>query len=111
MLWQFGHQWLGDDVSAETFVVKKEMAVTHAEFFRSFPNALRGEDCSIRDRLIIVASSSGTWTVELGPEGRRKIALLSLPMTQVKLKFENYSDIERQKVLNRFDRAFQRAGG
>ena len=87
------------------------MSVTHADFFRSLPNALQGEECSVEGSSVFIQSSAGTWTIELGPEGKRNIALLSLPRTQVKLKFENYSEIDRQNALERFDRAFQRAGG
>ena len=87
------------------------MAVTHADFFRSLPNALQGEQCSIKGGFVRILSSSGTWTIQLGPEERRKIALLSLPRTQVKLIFEDYSERDRQNALERFERAFQRAGG
>ena len=87
------------------------MALTHADFFRSLPNALRGEQCSIEGNLVFISSPSGTWTIELGSESRRKLALLSLPKTKVKLKFENYSDLDIKIALDRFDRAFQRAGG
>ena len=95
----------------KAFVIEKEMSVTHADFFRSLPNALQGEACSIEGSSVSIQSSAGTWTIELGPEGRRNIALLSLPRTQVKLKFENYSELDRQNAIARFDRAFQRAGG
>ncbi len=98
-------------MTAETVVIEKEMAVTHADFFRSLPNALRGEKCSIEGDLIIILSPAGTWTIQLGPEDIRQISLLSLPRTQVKLKFENYSKMDMKNALERFDRAFQRAGG
>ena len=95
----------------DTIVIEKEMAVTHADFFRSLPNALRGEQCLIEGVSVRISSASGTWTIKLGLEGRREIALLSLPQTQVKLIFEDYTDRERELALERFDRAFQRAGG
>ncbi len=95
----------------EAVVIEKEMAVTHSDFFRSLPNALQGEQCSIEGILVRILSASGTWTIELGPEGWRKIALLSLPRTRVKLIFEDYSERDRQNALDRFYRAFQRAGG
>ena len=98
-------------MSCEAVVIEKEMAVTHAEFFRSLPNALRGEECLIDGVSVRLSSASGTWTIELGFEGTRRIALLSLPRTQVKLIFEDYSETDRQNALERFDRAFQRAGG
>ena len=98
-------------MTSKAVVIEKEMAVTHEDFYRSLQNALRGEKCSIEGRLVCITSPSGNWTIELSPESTRKIALLSLPKTRVKLKFENYSDIDLQNTLERFNRAFQRAGG
>ncbi len=98
-------------MTTKAVIIEKEMAVTHSDFFRSLPNALNGEKCSIEGSLVRIYSTAGTCTIELGPEGRREIALLSLPKTLVKMKFENFSKKERQKALERFDRAFQRAGG
>ena len=98
-------------MSYESTVIEKEMAVTHADFFRSLPNALQGEQCLIEGVSVRISSASGTWTIELGPEGRREIALLSLPRTQVKLIFEDYTKRDRELALERFNSAFQRAGG
>ena len=95
----------------DTIVIEKEMAVTHADFFRSLPNVLKGEQCLIERDIVRISSVSGTGTIELGPEGSREIALLSLPRTQVKLIFEDYTERDRELALERFDRAFQRAGG
>ena len=98
-------------MGCDTTVIEKEMAVTHAEFFRSLQNALQGEQCEIDGVSVRISSASGTWAIELGPEGRRKIALLSLPQTHVKLIFKDYTERDRKLALERFDRAFQRAGG
>ena len=95
----------------EVFVVEKEMGMTHADFFRSFPNVLQGEQFSINGDRVSILSESGTWTIELGPESTRNIALLTLPRIIVTLKFEHYKEIDRISALERFDRAFQRAGG
>ena len=95
----------------KVFVVEKEMGMTHADFFRSFPNILRGEKFSIKGDRVRIISESGTWTIELGPESTRNIALLSLPRITVTLKFEHYKETDRRSALERFDRAFQRAGG
>lgn len=92
-------------------VVEKEMALTHADFFRSLPNALDGETCAIDGTTIRIESAAGTWTIELGPEGERRIALLSVPATPIKLVFEGYGEAARQTALARFERAFQRGGG
>jgi hypothetical protein len=92
-------------------VIKKEMAVTHADFFRSLPNALDGEICTITGTHVVLQSNAGIWTIDLGAEGERRIALLAVPATPVTLTFDGYSDIDRQDALERFDRAFQRGGG
>ena len=87
------------------------MAITHADFFRSIPNALDGETQTVSGATMRLESDAGTWTIELGPEGKRQIALLAVPATVVTLTFEGYSDAARKKALERFDRAFQRGGG
>ena len=93
------------------FVVEKEMGMTHADFFRTFPNVLQGEEFSIEGHRVSITSESGIWTIELGPENTRNIALLSLPRITVTLKFKHYKETDRISALERFDRAFQRAGG
>jgi len=110
-LWPYGRQWLADEMSDAPVIIKKEMAVTHADFFRSLPNALAGETCTITDTHVILQSDAGTWSITLGPERERRIALLSVPATPVTLNFEGYSDANREDAMQRFDRAFQRGGG
>jgi len=92
-------------------VITKEMAVTHADFFRSLTHALDGEACTITGTTVRLQSADGTWCIELGPEGKRRIALLAVPATPVTLIFEGYSEAAREAALQRFDRAFQRGGG
>ena len=98
-------------MAGDSVVIKKEMAVTHADFFRSLPNALAGESQTANGNRVTLESDAGTWTIELGPEGKRRIALLAVPQTPVTLTFEGYSDAQREDALERFDRAFQRGGG
>jgi hypothetical protein len=95
----------------EPVVITKEMAVTHADFFRSLPHALAGEQCTVDGTQVRLESADGTWRIELGPEGKRRIALLAVPATPVTMVFEGYSDTAREDSLQRFDRAFQRGGG
>jgi len=92
-------------------VVEKEMALTHADFFRCLPNALDGETCTVDGTMVRIETGAGVWTIELGPEGKRQIALLAVPATPVKLIFDGFSDAARRDALERFDRAFQRGGG
>lgn len=96
---------------AEAVVVEKEMALTHADFFRSFPNALDGETYTVAGNVIRVDAGPGSWTIELGAEGKRRIALLAVPVTPVRLVFEGYDEAALRHALERFERAFQRGGG
>jgi hypothetical protein len=96
---------------ADRVVVEQEMALTHADFFRSFPNALNGESYAVEGGTVRVSGPDGSWTIELGPEGKRRIALLAVPATKVRLVFEGYSEAARKSALERFERAFQRGGG
>jgi len=49
--------------------------------------------------------------IGLSLEGRRRIAALSLPTTQVHFTFSGYSQQDIEQFMARFDRAFQRGGG
>ncbi len=107
----FGHLLPGAKMASNAVVIRKEMAVTHADFFRSIPNAIDQETQTVSGTTMRLESEAGTWTIELGPEGKRQIALLAVPATMVTLTFEEYTDAERENALERFDRAFQRGGG
>jgi len=91
--------------------IEKMMAITHADFFRSLPNAMQGEDFFIDGGRVIVGDETQGYRIEIGPEGERRIALLAIPATPVTLSFFGYDEAARREVLARFDKAFQRAGG
>ncbi len=95
----------------DAVVVTKEMAVTHADFFRSLANAFPETDYQVNGSKVIVAGDGRSLEIALGPEGVRQIALLKLPQTPVTLTFQGYSEEAREAALDQFDRAFQRAGG
>lgn len=89
----------------------KEMAVTHAEFLRNLPNALPDGNYAVDGTTVVVADADRRLEIELGAEGVRQIALLKLPKTAVSLTFTGYDAETRAAVMERFDKAFQRAGG
>lgn len=91
--------------------IDKEMAVTHAEFRRNLPNAFPDGNYEVQGATVVVADGERRLAITLGPEGVRQIALLRLPKTAVTLVFTGYDDARRAAVLERFDKAFQRAGG
>jgi len=92
--------------------IQKEMALTHADFFRGLPNAFPDTPYRVSGAGVTVDEDDGrTLEIALGPEGVRQIALLKLPMTRVALTFSGYAKADCEAVMEQFDRAFQRAGG
>ena len=106
-----GRRWPEVEMNEEPVTIEKEMAVTHTDFYRLLPNVLRGEDITVEGTRVRIEGTAGTWTIDLGLEGERRIALLVVPRTSVTLTFEDYSTENREDALKRFDRAFQRGGG
>jgi len=92
-------------------VVEKEMSISHADFLRLLPRALGTEDFSLEGNRIRLDRPGRRLEITLGPEGERRIARLTLPVTRVRLVFSGYGAEEARAALCRFDRAYQRGGG
>lgn len=91
--------------------VEKEMAVTHADFFRTLPRALGTNGFKKSGDKVVLEDGEMRLEIALGPEGERKIAQLSVPATQVTLTFSGYTDTAAADALKLFDRMFQKGGG
>ena len=89
----------------------RDMGITHREFFRTLPAALGPTPYTVQGRDIIITEDARRLVISLSPEGRRRIAALSLPTTQVHFTFSGYSPQDIEQFMARFDRAFQRGGG
>ena len=87
------------------------MGITHSEFFRTLPAALPSLTYTVEAPDVIVADGTRRLVINLSPEGRRRIAALSLPTTQVHFTFSGYAPWEIDQFMAHFDRAFQRGGG
>ncbi len=96
---------------ADSAVFVKEMGIGHADFFRILPQALGTTDYEHSANRVVLEGGGKRLELTLGPEGKRTIALLSLPVTMVTLKFANYGEAELAGALKRFDLYFRRGGG
>jgi len=92
-------------------IIKKEMALTHADFFRTLPQALSSSDYKKNGAKVTHENGARRLEITLGPERTRQIAKLSIPVTDVTLKFTGYTKAERDAAMQRFDRMFQKGGG
>lgn len=92
-------------------VITKEMALTRAAFFRGIAKALGTEAYEETSDGVVLDRDDRRLEITLGPERRRKIALMEIEVMGVTLIFSGYSEAERAAALAVFDRAFQRGGG
>jgi len=92
-------------------VITKEMAITHAEFFRLLPTALDGHPFKKSGNRVVVEDQGRRLEIGLGPERSRQIAGLKLPATDVTLSFAGYDKTEIAAVLRLFERAYHKGGG
>ena len=94
-----------------TKVVDKEMALTHADFFRTLPKALGTGDYKKIGAKVTRIDGDKRLEITLGPERTRQIARLSVPVTDVRLEFSGYTEAEAEAALKLFDKMFQKGGG
>ena len=99
------------DSDADRIVVVRDMGLSYREFFRSLQPLAREWQCQIRDDGVLIDYDGGEIDIVLGKEGRRKIAAISLPRTEVRFCFSRLNALQRKKFFYRFDLAYRRGGG
>ena len=87
------------------------MTITHREFLRLLPAALRGLDYEKKARLIFARDGPRTVQIHLADESVRKIGSLILPVTLVSVSLHGFSESESLQFMARFDLAYQKGGG
>jgi sulfur carrier protein ThiS len=92
-------------------VITKEMAVTHADFFRTLPRALDAAPFKKTGNRVVVEEKGKRLDISLGPERTRQIAGLKVPAADVTLAFTGYDRTEIAAALRLFERSFQKGGG
>lgn len=90
---------------------RRTMGITHGEFLRSLPPALKGAAFTTDGPRITIPWPPGVIHITLGPQGSRRLGSLSLPATEVEIRFEGLSQEQADAFLQGFQRAFQRGGG
>lgn len=96
---------------ASRVTIDKEMGITHAEFFRVMGRALNGRDHRFSETGVTIEDAGKKLTITLSEERERRIALMAVPATDVRLQFDGYSRVEIDDTAAWFDRWFQRGGG
>lgn len=91
--------------------VVKDMAITHADFFRTLRPLLRELPHEINGDGAILRLGQGRVEIRLGPEGCRALGNVRLPRTRVELCFDGCSRHAVDEFVASFDRRFRRGGG
>ena len=94
-----------------TDTFEREMTISHSDFFRILPKALKSYQYEQADNVITVTLDKAEITLFLSVERRRQIASLSLPVTDVTFHIKNVAEITKKDFFEQFDRAYHRGGG
>ena len=90
---------------------EQEMSISHQEFHRQLPAALRDINYKIANDQINVFYADGNIQITPGIEHERKIASLVLPILHVVFIFTDIKPEGITQFLADFNRAYQRGGG
>lgn len=92
-------------------VIMREMTITHDDFFRLLPRALKNRPFETSGQGVLVRLDNGRLKIALAPQTGRTIGALTLPITRIAFEFENCSAEERRQFFEGFDLAYQKGGG
>ncbi|MGH8750247.1 MAG: hypothetical protein ACREUV_00925 [Burkholderiales bacterium] len=87
------------------------MTISHADFLRTLPAALNGLSHRINGNEITVLDGKRELKIFLAPETQRHFGPIPLPVTNVVLIFNGFTEEKRERFLARYDLAFRRGGG
>lgn len=88
------------------------MVLTEAELARLAVHLDGGERLTCGARSVAARLDDGRrWSIALGPERSRRIALLHLPVADVEIRLDGFDAAGVEAFLARFHRVFRKGGG
>ena len=98
-------------------LLRREMSISHGEFLGSLVAAVAPATFHAPPTTgtgpvtITVHGAPGSVEIRMSAQRERRIALLCLPVTDVEIELQGFSEQDYAAFMLRFDRAFQRGGG
>lgn len=92
-------------------VITRQMGITHKDFFRLLPAAIGTSQYRVDETMVLCEIEGRRIEIDLGAEGERRIARLTIPATDVTIRLSGFDELEKTAFLIVFDRAYQRGGG
>lgn len=89
----------------------REMAVTHADFYRILPRALQGYTYTVANNEVVANVADGQVVIRLGEERVRRIALVAIPYCEVHFDYQNLEDTDYLIFREQFELYYRRGGG
>ncbi len=117
ILWHCGQRLQVDKLLSNSPVedihIKKEMGYSQFEFINQFKNFAKELNYSMSKSTIKLtdANDSSQLTINLTELTDRVIGSLKISRLEVLFYFKNYTPLQHQKFLKKFDLSFQRGGG
>jgi len=93
------------------WTIKKEMGISHKELFRKLPLVFKGEDYQVEGNRVTFAKNHQKVEILISEELRRKLGIVSLPITHVELNLTGYDSSEKSDFIRHFDIQYFRGGG
>ncbi len=94
-----------------------QMGFSHLELTRSLASAVapyrvsKAQAASRGERGFTITLDTRTAHLTIGEEKIRRIASLELPVVDVRIRFEHFSQTERHEFLDKFKKYLHRGGG
>jgi len=90
---------------------RREMGVSHADFFRILPKAMAGTPYEVDGLTVRGSVDQGEVVITVGAEQVRRIALLAIPYCEVSFDYRNLTQAQIDTFDATFYLSFQRGGG
>ena len=90
---------------------EREMTISHSDFFRILPKALKSYPYEQVDNVITITLDEGEISITLSEQRHRQIASLSLPVTDVTFRLKYVAESTKKNFFEQFDREYLRGGG
>jgi hypothetical protein len=87
-----------------------EMGITRSEFLRLLPAAVGDQPFRVDGDSVAGRTGGVEWTIRVEEQDSRRIALLTMPVTAVEVILDASAE-QADPFMDRFLRAYQRAGG
>ena len=88
------------------------MGFTHQELLKALPSAVEPYQCNYIDNRRVEFNQEGRCAVlSMGELKYRQIASLRLPVIDVKIEFDNFSEADYEAFIDRFKKYLHKGGG